>query len=268
MDILAFFNDAHEPIVSAGQWGEELILPHPYAHQRAFVLLPWMDLPSAREPWCILPTETESKPWLNGWRPWILQKLPAWCQRQTGCGEQRGVAIEKGVATARSKVGECEGATEDQDQPVGVGRRNCGSHRGCECSELLWKFPTHQVDQCGLAVRNGGCCMGGSWHGEKRIADGGVGFDRSQMQPTTVASWMLYGKALAWIGALLSGIYVGLGVYVVPHAGQLAAAQADVPGIVAGIVGALASAVAGVRLERACEAPPADGACGSAKTTA
>lgn len=103
---------------------------------------------------------------------------------------------------------------------------------------------------------------------KKRIADGGVGFDRSQMQPTTVASWMLYGKALAWIGALLSGIYVGLGVYVVPHAGQLAAAQADVPGIVAGIVGALASAVAGVRLERACEAPPADGACGSAKTTA
>ncbi|WP_273352119.1 2-amino-4-hydroxy-6-hydroxymethyldihydropteridine diphosphokinase [Corynebacterium resistens] len=61
VDILAFFNDAHEPIVSAGQWGEELILPHPYAHQRAFVLVPWMDLPSAREPWCILPTETESK---------------------------------------------------------------------------------------------------------------------------------------------------------------------------------------------------------------
>ncbi|WP_295646413.1 DUF3180 domain-containing protein, partial [uncultured Corynebacterium sp.] len=44
---------------------------------------------------------------------------------------------------------------------------------------------------------------------KKRIADGGVGFDRSQMQPTTVASWMLYGKALAWIGALLAGLYLG-----------------------------------------------------------
>lgn len=103
---------------------------------------------------------------------------------------------------------------------------------------------------------------------KKRIADGGVGFDRSQMQPTTVASWMLYGKALAWIGALLAGLYLGVGVYVVPQAGHLMAAQADLPGIVGGLVGALASAVAGVRLERACEAPPADGAYTSAEGAA
>ncbi|MCX2163474.1 DUF3180 domain-containing protein [Corynebacterium auriscanis] len=103
---------------------------------------------------------------------------------------------------------------------------------------------------------------------KKRIDDGGVGFDRSQMQPTTVASWMLYGKALAWIGALLAGLYVGMGAYIIPQAGNLSAAQADMPGVVAGFVGALAGAVAGVRLERACEAPPADGACTSAEGAA
>lgn len=30
-------------IRSDGQWGEELILPHPWAHQRPFVLVPWLD---------------------------------------------------------------------------------------------------------------------------------------------------------------------------------------------------------------------------------
>lgn len=103
---------------------------------------------------------------------------------------------------------------------------------------------------------------------KKRIENGGVGFDRSQMQPTTVTGWMLYGKALAWIGALLSGLYLGLGIYVVPQVSQLVAAQADVPGVVGGFVAALVAAVAGVRLERACEAPPADGACGGAEGTA
>ena len=98
---------------------------------------------------------------------------------------------------------------------------------------------------------------------KKRIDNGGVGFDRSQMQPTTVTGWMLYGKALAWIGALLSGLYLGLGTFVVPQAGQLVAAQSDVPGVIGGFVAACVATIAGVRLERACEAPPADGACGA-----
>ncbi|MGV0869126.1 2-amino-4-hydroxy-6-hydroxymethyldihydropteridine diphosphokinase [Corynebacterium kalidii] len=28
---------------SDGRWGEELVLPHPWAHQRPFVLVPWLD---------------------------------------------------------------------------------------------------------------------------------------------------------------------------------------------------------------------------------
>ena len=61
VDILAFYSDAHEPTISAGRWGEELILPHPYAHLRAFVLVPWLDLPSAGESWCTITAEGEAK---------------------------------------------------------------------------------------------------------------------------------------------------------------------------------------------------------------
>lgn len=37
-------------VESAGKWGEELIVPHPYAHERAFVLVPWTDLGVAEDP--------------------------------------------------------------------------------------------------------------------------------------------------------------------------------------------------------------------------
>ncbi|MGO3362847.1 MAG: 2-amino-4-hydroxy-6-hydroxymethyldihydropteridine diphosphokinase [Corynebacterium sp.] len=30
-------------VASDGRWGEELVLPHPWAHRRAFVLVPWLD---------------------------------------------------------------------------------------------------------------------------------------------------------------------------------------------------------------------------------
>ncbi|WP_225723536.1 MULTISPECIES: 2-amino-4-hydroxy-6-hydroxymethyldihydropteridine diphosphokinase [Corynebacterium] len=46
------------------QWGEELLVPHPYAHQRAFVLVPWLDLECARQPWCLLKGSTVSE-WLS-----------------------------------------------------------------------------------------------------------------------------------------------------------------------------------------------------------
>lgn len=59
VDVLALFAEssspespeaALQPITSDGTWGEELVVPHPFAHQRGFVLVPWADLPTAAAP--------------------------------------------------------------------------------------------------------------------------------------------------------------------------------------------------------------------------
>ena len=92
----------------------------------------------------------------------------------------------------------------------------------------------------------------------KRIADGEIGHDRSQLSPVTAAQWMLFGQSVAWIGAVLSGAYAGISIHVLLNAGELQAAANDVPGALAGVVGGAAAAIAGSWLERGCQAPPAD----------
>ena len=94
----------------------------------------------------------------------------------------------------------------------------------------------------------------------RRRKEGRVGLDRSQINPMMMANFMVIGKASAWSGAILGGIFIGLAVWVLPHLGTLAAADADLPGVVAGALGGVALGVAGVILERSCEvSPPAEG---------
>jgi hypothetical protein len=93
----------------------------------------------------------------------------------------------------------------------------------------------------------------------RRLRDNGIGMDRSQMAPVTVARAAVYGKACAWVGAVFGGAYVGVGFYVLLHHQDLAAAQADTPGAVAGLLAGAAACVAGVWLERSCLVPPSDG---------
>lgn len=85
---------------------------------------------------------------------------------------------------------------------------------------------------------------------------GDVGLDRTQLDPITVARMMVVGKASAWTGAVLGGIYSGVAGYVLAQAGNLVAAQNETPAVVAAALGSIALAVAGVVLERHCEAPP------------
>lgn len=57
IDLLALYDTVggkYDVVESRGRWGMELIVPHPYAHERAFVLTPWAELPSTTEPWCTL----------------------------------------------------------------------------------------------------------------------------------------------------------------------------------------------------------------------
>lgn len=84
----------------------------------------------------------------------------------------------------------------------------------------------------------------------------GIGLDRSQLNPLTVANFLLVGKASAWTGTIVGAAYAGMCIYVVPRAGELVAAAADAPGTIASALGGAAMAVAGVVLERHCEVPP------------
>lgn len=94
----------------------------------------------------------------------------------------------------------------------------------------------------------------------RRREEGRVGLDRSQMNPMMVANFMVVGKAAAWAGAIIGGWFLGVAVWVIPRVNVLAAAEADLPGVIAGTLGAVALAVAGVVLERSCEvSPPTEG---------
>ncbi|MFH0411578.1 DUF3180 domain-containing protein [Corynebacterium sp. L4756] len=89
----------------------------------------------------------------------------------------------------------------------------------------------------------------------------GIGLDRSQLNPLTIAQFMLVGKASAWTGAIVGSAYLGIALYVVPMSGQIAAAADDLIGVVTSVLGGLAMAIAGIILERHCEVPPpTDGA--------
>ena len=96
----------------------------------------------------------------------------------------------------------------------------------------------------------------------RRIANEEIGLDRSQLSPLTVTNWMMTGRAAAVIGALFAGLYVGVGVYVVPLSGRVLAAQDDLLGVLASALGGVAAAGAGLYLERSCLAPPSGGADG------
>lgn len=94
----------------------------------------------------------------------------------------------------------------------------------------------------------------------RRRKDGRVGLDRSQINPMMMANFMVIAKASAWSGAIIGGWFLGLAVWVLPRMNTLTAAQADLPGVIAGTLGGVALAVAGVILERSCEvSPPAEG---------
>ncbi|MDO5512052.1 DUF3180 domain-containing protein [Corynebacterium sp.] len=103
-------------------------------------------------------------------------------------------------------------------------------------------------------------CLVLAWRVRDRKEDGGIGQDRSQLNPVTAAQFLVVGKAAAWTGAIVGGAYLGMATYIIPRAGELIAAEQDLPGVLASAFGGVAAAVAGVYLERHCETPPpADG---------
>ncbi|ANE04868.1 DUF3180 domain-containing protein [Corynebacterium crudilactis] len=89
-----------------------------------------------------------------------------------------------------------------------------------------------------------------------RVDEGLIGQDKTQMNPMTIAFLAMLGRACAWGGAIFGGIYIGISSFVIPRAGELSAASADLPGVIACALGGIALSAAGVYLEKSCEAPP------------
>ncbi|MDY6050459.1 MAG: DUF3180 domain-containing protein [Corynebacterium sp.] len=91
-------------------------------------------------------------------------------------------------------------------------------------------------------------------------ADNMIGQDRSQISPVTAANWLVIGKASAWMGAIVGGAYLGILVFLLTQLSQLEAAVADLPGVIACLVGSILAAAAGIYLERSAHIdPPAHG---------
>lgn len=90
------------------------------------------------------------------------------------------------------------------------------------------------------------------------ISDGGVGQDRSQMHPLTIARSAALGQASAVLGSAAGGVGAGLCLYFLPRLGELAVAGAELPASVAVLVSGAVLVGAGLFLEAACETPPDD----------
>ncbi|KAA0917924.1 DUF3180 domain-containing protein [Dietzia sp. ANT_WB102] len=90
------------------------------------------------------------------------------------------------------------------------------------------------------------------------ISDGGIGQDRSQMHPLTVARSAALGQASAVLGAVASGIGAGLALYYLQRLGELAVAGAELSASVAVLVSGAVLVGAGLFLESSCETPPDD----------
>lgn len=90
------------------------------------------------------------------------------------------------------------------------------------------------------------------------LSDGGVGQDRSQMHPLTIARCAALGQASAVLGSAAGGLGVGLTLYFLPRLGDLAAASDELPAAVAVLVSGALLVAAGLFLESSCETPPDD----------
>lgn len=75
------------------------------------------------------------------------------------------------------------------------------------------------------------------------------------LQPLAIARYAVLAKASSLAAAIFGGFYLGLLVWLLVWRGRLAAAAADLPSTVGGLVAATALVTAGLWLEHACRVP-------------
>lgn len=76
------------------------------------------------------------------------------------------------------------------------------------------------------------------------------------VDPLLVARYVVLAKASALAGALFTGMYAGMSLWLFTERGRNVAAESDLPPALLGLLGAVALMTAGLFLERACRVPP------------
>lgn len=96
------------------------------------------------------------------------------------------------------------------------------------------------------------------WGGYVRakIGAGEIGLGARRLHPITVARSVVVAQASAWVGALVSGWWLGVLAYLLPRRAELRVAAADTVGAAVAAACALALVVAALWLQHCCKAPP------------
>jgi hypothetical protein len=76
------------------------------------------------------------------------------------------------------------------------------------------------------------------------------------VDPLVVVRYVVLSKASSIVGALFTGFFGAIAIWLLAERGRLAAAGNDLPPAVGGFVGALALLIGALMLERACRVPP------------
>jgi hypothetical protein len=96
---------------------------------------------------------------------------------------------------------------------------------------------------------------GWAFYVRAKINNNEIGDARGWLHPLAVARSVLIAKASAWVGALVSGWWIAVLVYVLPRRGTLRVAEQDTAGAVVAAVCALALVVAALWLQHCCKSP-------------
>jgi hypothetical protein len=90
---------------------------------------------------------------------------------------------------------------------------------------------------------------------QTKIAAGEIGDARGWLHPLAVARSVVIAKASAWLGALASGWWIAVLIYLLPRRATMRVAGQDTAGAVVAAVCALALVVAALWLQHCCKSP-------------
>ncbi len=199
----------------------ELTLPHPRAHERAFVLVPWADV----DPDAVLPGHGRVADLAGG--PPIRQ-----------CPSDGPGAAVIGPTRIRDLVGYAAAVT---------------LITWLALRQWYGELPAAELVRPAVAwccSRSPRCSRPNQLRDRIRRRPGAA-----PVQPLVAARMLALAKASAVVGAVMAGVWAGLLVYVVPRLDFLAAAGGDTPTGAVGVVAAVALTAAALWLEYCCRTP-------------